>query len=216
MKPLAVRLAIWGLVLVAAACIGLLFVISRLMVWPELRVIDRKLSPDSRVEAVLLTSDSGATTRVGYHVSVVEAGAESSSGHEVFIADSLREGTVVVDWRASDLVISYPEDARLFLRGNAAELGGNLYRVVYEPASYKHRPRVIAPAKDSDPFVVIASAHYDHAAGAIAALRDAGIDVRGDDSHVTGFLVRRRDQEAAASVLRRYAEVTGSKVFVYP
>jgi len=45
------------------------------------------MSPDSIVEAVLVETNAGATTSIGYNLYIVPTGAYFKDGHELFTVD---------------------------------------------------------------------------------------------------------------------------------
>jgi hypothetical protein len=72
----------------------------------------RFLSPDGRVEAILIKQDAGATTSYTYKLYIVPSGDNFKKGHEVFIADKMIGLSISWD-RAKSLDIKF-KDGRIF------------------------------------------------------------------------------------------------------
>ncbi len=78
--------------------------------------IDRLTSPDSTVDAVLVRTNSGATTSFGYKLYIVPVKGKPKEDYELFIADHVKD--LRMKWReVKFLEISYKE-ARIFKFSN--------------------------------------------------------------------------------------------------
>ena len=120
---------------VCAACLLLLVACDSEV---EDEVIDRVVSPDGVVDAVLVRRNLGATTSYVYRVHIVPTGAEPEEGLERFIADHV--SGLEIKWQQPQLLtISYGE-ARIFKFTNfwSSEKANNFKYVVelrLDPAS---------------------------------------------------------------------------------
>ena len=81
--------------------------------WAE---IERIPSPDNKVEAVLVSSDAGATTSTGFHVFIVPKGSKIETGYEKFIADKVLG--IKLSWKKNKLLEIQYESARIFKFSN--------------------------------------------------------------------------------------------------
>ncbi len=104
------------------------------------RMITEVKSPRASHKAVLFERDCGATTGFVIHVSLLRASDVLPSGKgNVFVADDdhgraplAHQGKTNIDlcWRTErDLLIRYPERARIFLRATEVDA----VRISYEP-----------------------------------------------------------------------------------
>jgi hypothetical protein len=79
----------------------------------KLTEINRYTSPDSRVDAVIVTSDAGATTSIGHHIFIVPKG-ESPKDMKFSILTANHVVGLKVYWQqAKNLKITY-QAARIF------------------------------------------------------------------------------------------------------
>ena len=79
----------------------------------KLTEINRYTSPDSRVDAVIVTSDAGATTSVGYHIFIVAKGDHPKDlKFSIFSADHV-VGLKVFWQQSRHLKVTY-QAARIF------------------------------------------------------------------------------------------------------
>ena len=82
----------------------------------EFTELERIPSPDNMVEAVLVSSDAGATTSIGYHLFVVPTGQNIESGYENLIADHVSEFKIF--WCKNRLLEIHYKNARIFKFSN--------------------------------------------------------------------------------------------------
>jgi hypothetical protein len=90
---------------------------SPLTMGVKLTEIKRITSPDSRVDAVVVTSDAGATTSIGHHIYIVPKGVSPKDlKFSIFTADHVVN--LQVHWQQSKhLKVTY-QAARIFKFAN--------------------------------------------------------------------------------------------------
>ena len=121
----------------------------------EYKEVKRIRSPDSSVEALLLTGDAGATTATRTYLYLVPSGsrldakkeAESNLNKAVFVADHLKNLTV--DWRNPRLVEIGYEEARIHhFRNEWSHRDIQEYRYVVELRLAPTTNEFALPARD--------------------------------------------------------------------
>lgn len=78
----------------------------------ECSEIKRITSPDSLVDAVLLETNAGATTSLGYNLYIVPRGKKSQIGYEQFIADHIID--LEINWKEIQFLEIKYKQARIF------------------------------------------------------------------------------------------------------
>jgi len=94
--------------------------------------IDKVESPAYDVDALLITTDAGATTSVGYHLVLVkrgESGENADLEDSIITADRLNNpGGIVVKWKGKDIDVMWPNSQ--IIRAKEHEVvGGQTFRI---------------------------------------------------------------------------------------
>lgn len=93
----------------------LFFIVSLLLISctkPTQEEVERVTSPDSIVDAVLMRSNSGATSSFSYEVHIVPAGGMPKEGKEVLRADHMISAEL--EWPSSGILEIHYDHARIF------------------------------------------------------------------------------------------------------
>jgi len=74
--------------------------------------INRKKSPDSKVEAVLTRINSGATSSYAYYIYIVPSGEDIKNYREIFKADNVQNLEII--WKKDKLLYIKYKKGRIF------------------------------------------------------------------------------------------------------
>lgn len=74
--------------------------------------INRFISPDGKVETILIEKDGGATTSFAYNIYIVPKDGKYQKGKEIFIADNIQN--IRIEWIKDKLLQISFDKARIF------------------------------------------------------------------------------------------------------
>ena len=94
-------------------------------------IYDRFPSPNYDVDAIIVTTDAGATTSTGCHLVLVKRGDTPDPMDSVITGDKMEDSRIVVEWKGADIFVDWPK-CQLIRMKDTVSINGQVFRMHFK------------------------------------------------------------------------------------